>query len=154
MQEHTCIFVNWNWSKNLRSLPHINRRHTCFSCCIGSCSSFFILFSFDVVFFFIEHKVRKHAAAIRYRRQPWEANDVGQTSRLHGRARDAHSSMSNHFKKPTRSLSFVCVVSGAWRFYRGEGSHMSDEICLLCLFLWQIWPFWFQLTFFELMIFF
>ena len=114
---------------------------------------FFFLFCFHLMLFsfFIEHKVRKHAAAVRYRRQPWEANDVGQTSRLHGGARDAHSSMSNHFKKPTRSLSFVCVVSGAWRFYRGEGSHthriMSDEICLLCLFLWQIWPFWFQLTF-------
>ena len=88
---------------------------------------FFFLFCFHLMLFsfFIEHKVRKHAAAVRYRRQPWEANDVGQTSRLHGGARDAHSSMSNHFKKPTRSLSFVCVVSGAWRFYRGEGSHTS-----------------------------
>ena len=56
---NTCIFVNWNWSKNLRSLPHINRRHTCFTCSIGSCSSFFILFSFDVVFFFYRAQSQK-----------------------------------------------------------------------------------------------
>ena len=102
---------------------------------------FFFLFCFHLMLFsfFIEHKVRKHAAAVRYRRQPWEANDVGQTSRLHGGARDAHSSMSNHFKKPTRSLSFVCVVSGAWRFYRGEGSHTSYHVrlkyaCCVCFY--------------------